>query len=296
MTQARTFEPLAPGAVSLICPSCRQALGFAPEACFCAGCQEAFPVVDGIPLFFNPADRARYRMSSNTAQEYYRNVSKDYGRSHHVNMPGAQRFLAEYETRLKPYLAPQGKLLEIGSGTGFATGIISRHVEAPVVTDASLEMLAENRNQHPHLTAICCATENLPFSDNSFDLVVGNNTFYLVPDKQAAAQSIARVLRKGGRLILSEMNPYHPLWPVMFTIKRRFFERTVYEIFPRQMAKRFGQADMVLEDYDFYSYTPYFASERLLRWLRRFQSIVGGTRALRRFTAIRIWYVIRKKG
>lgn len=247
----------------------------------------------GIPLLFNKADRELYRISEDTIQSYYRDVAEAYGESHHVALPGAQRFLADFESNLSKYITSESQVLEIGAGTGFGTNIVSKHA-SPAVIDASLEMLAINQKANPQLNMYACPTENLPFADNSFDVVIGNNTFYLVPDKQQGAKEIARVLKPGGRLLLSEMNPHHPLWPMMFTIKRRFFERTIYKCFPGQMKKRFGKVGMQLEDVDYYSYTPYFAGEGLLKITGAFQKLFGGVKLIRRFTAIRIWYVLKK--
>jgi len=47
--------------------------------------------------------------------------------------------------------------------------------------------------------------EQLPFEDSSFDVVISNCTLNLVPDKEAAYFEIARVLRSGGRFIISDV-------------------------------------------------------------------------------------------
>ena len=59
-----------------------------------------------------------------------------------------------------------------------------------VIADSSLEMLALNHEKHPDCVPICCPTEHLPFPDERFDVVFGNNTFYLVPDMDRAAVEI----------------------------------------------------------------------------------------------------------
>src|SRR5581483_9011653 len=102
------------------------------------------------------------------------------------------------------------------------------------------------------------------------------------------------VREPGGVFVISEMNPYHPLWPAMFTVKRRWFERSFYRLFPSKMRRRFARAGMTIEECDFYSYSPYFAGESLLKPLRVFERLFGGIKAVRRFTAVRIFYAIRK--
>ena len=58
----------------------------------------------------------------------------------------------------------------------------------------------------------------------------------------------------------------------------------------------FAPFRLSLEDADFYSFTPYFASERLSRTMLAVGRVLGATRLTRRFGAIRIWYVLRKPG
>jgi len=47
--------------------------------------------------------------------------------------------------------------------------------------------------------------EQLPFEDSSIDVVISNCTLNLVPDKLAAYSEIRRVLRLGGRFIISDV-------------------------------------------------------------------------------------------
>jgi ubiquinone/menaquinone biosynthesis C-methylase UbiE len=278
----------------LISPDTGEALQRREDAYETANGARRYPIVDGMALLFSQELEAVYRRSTDTVQEYYRNVAQVYGRSHHVALPGARAFLALLEAKLARFIQPEHTVLEIGAGTGFATNVVMKLNPAPVLADASLEMLRVNLDAHPELTAVCCPTERLPFADASFDVVFGNNTFYLVPDKERAAREIARVLKPGGVLLLSEMNPHHPLWPLMFTLKRRWFERSFYALFPGMMRRRFARAGMQLEEHDFYSYTPYFAGETLLAGLAGVERAIGWSKSLRRFSAIRVFYALRK--
>jgi ubiquinone/menaquinone biosynthesis C-methylase UbiE len=283
------------GAMELLCPNSGARLTWTGSGFKSPDDRHQYPLVDGIALLFEESLRQKYRLSHDTVQEYYRRVPAKYAQDHHVGLAGARAFMDELEGRLRRYVKPQDSVLEIGSGTGFATDVLLRINESPVIADASLEMLALNHEKHPGCVPICCPTEHLPFPDERFDVVVGNNTFYLVPDMERAALEIARVLKKGGVFVISEMNPYHPLWPAMFTVKRRWFERSFYRLFPSKMRARFARAGMTIEECDFYSYTPYFAGEALLAPLRSFERLFGRFRTVRRFTAVRIFYAIRKR-
>ena len=55
--------------------------------------------------------------------------------------------------------------------------------------------------------------ENLPFDENSFDVIICSNSFHHYPNPQKFFDSAQRVLRPGGRLILQDYTAPGPiLW------------------------------------------------------------------------------------
>jgi SAM-dependent methyltransferase len=94
--------------------------------------------------------------------------------------------------------------LEIGAGTGYFTLNLLRAgvIEEAVATDVSPGMLRTLVRSARELgesveTAACEATE-LPFGDDSFDLVFGHAVLHHLPDLDAAFREFRRVLRPGG--------------------------------------------------------------------------------------------------
>ena len=96
------------------------------------------------------------------------------------------------------------RALEIGAGTGYFSlnllraGVIGR----AVATDISPGMLRKLERSAVELelpveTAACEASE-LPFADDSFDLVFGHAVLHHLPDLNAAFCEFRRVLRPGG--------------------------------------------------------------------------------------------------
>jgi ubiquinone/menaquinone biosynthesis C-methylase UbiE len=280
--------------LNLLCPNGCGRIDFDDSSLTCPVCHKNFPIINGIPVLFTNELNKKYRLSESTAQSYYRNVQHDYDQTHAVTASGAHLFLEDLERKLKAYLPKIKSVLEIGSGTGFATSCITKLAERTVITDASLEMLSINHARHPNNAAICCPSEALPFPDESFDLIFGNNTFYLVADKDKCALSIRDYLKPGGHFIISEMNPFHPLWPLRFLCSKRWFESSIYHIFPHQMKRRFESAGMKLKAVEYYSYTPYFASDQTIGFYRFIENTFGKIPLIRRFFAFRIFYVIEK--
>ena len=100
-----------------------------------------------------------------------------------------------------------GRSLEIGAGTGYFTLNLLRLglVRDAVATDISpgmLTTLAESaeRLRLPVETAVC-DSEELPFEDESFDLVMGHAVLHHLPDLDASFAEFWRVLRPGGRVV-----------------------------------------------------------------------------------------------
>jgi SAM-dependent methyltransferase len=94
--------------------------------------------------------------------------------------------------------------LEIGAGTGyFSLNLLRAGVlDSAVATDISPGMLAvldetASKLSLPVTTTVCEAVE-LPFEDDSFDLVFGHAVLHHLPDLEGAFREFRRVLRPGG--------------------------------------------------------------------------------------------------
>ena len=94
-------------------------------------------------------------------------------------------------------------VLELATGTGLiAKNIVNAaaHIEA---TDASVGMIAEAKrdNQSAKLHFSVQDMFRLPYTDESFDVVIVSNALHIVPKPEKALQEIKRVLKDDGVLI-----------------------------------------------------------------------------------------------
>ena len=105
-----------------------------------------------------------------------------------------------YPRELFERLAPEGRLLELGAGTGIATRELAARADV-VATDLGPRMLGRLHEHLPAVPVLVSRAEALPFADGSFDLVCGAQMWHWVDVPRAAAE-VARVLRPGGRLAL----------------------------------------------------------------------------------------------
>jgi ubiquinone/menaquinone biosynthesis C-methylase UbiE len=102
----------------------------------------------------------------------------------------------------------EGRVLELGAGTGANLELYPEAVEELVLTEPDPHMtkrlrakLAESGRAAEILEA---PAERLPVEDSSFDTAVVTLVLCTVPDPGAALAEIARVLKPGGRLLFLE--------------------------------------------------------------------------------------------
>jgi ubiquinone/menaquinone biosynthesis C-methylase UbiE len=101
------------------------------------------------------------------------------------------------------------RTLEIGSGTGYFTLNLMRAglIDEATCTDISPGMLSALSANAERLgldvRTVPTDAENLPFADESFDLVIGHAILHHIPDLGQAFREFARVLAPGGTVLFA---------------------------------------------------------------------------------------------
>ena len=107
---------------------------------------------------------------------------------------------------------PQGKLLEVGCSMGNDTFELAKRgfdVTGIDLTEKAIELAQERFAMYDMEGNFRVAdAENLPFSDNTFDVVYSFGVLHHTPDTAGAIEEIRRVLKPGGKASIMLYNTY----------------------------------------------------------------------------------------
>lgn len=123
-----------------------------------------------------------------------------------VRLSMRNELLIPYRRRVVP--AAEGRVLEIGVGSGCNLPLYSQHVREVIGLDPSAKLLDMAREaarpvSRP-ITLLGSSAEMIPLDDASIDTVVSTWTLCSIPDATRALGEIRRVLKPSGRLLFAE--------------------------------------------------------------------------------------------
>lgn len=102
----------------------------------------------------------------------------------------------------------QGKVFVDGCGVGAYLNRLAPQAEYALGIDVEFARVKETHQLQ--LDAACSVAEHLPFSSNSFDLILSHEVLEHVQNDQEAIREIVRTLKPGGRLVLFCPNRGYP--------------------------------------------------------------------------------------
>lgn len=145
------------------------------------------------------------RYAGNPAENYQRHFVPDIGE------PFARRIVAAATLRRGE------RVLDVACGTGVAARLAAEATGSPGsiagidVNPAMVDVARATGAQGSGIEWHEGAAENLPFDDESFDVVVSSLGFQFFSDKPTALREMRRVLTPGGRISVGTTGPTPPL-------------------------------------------------------------------------------------
>src|SRR5437867_1819430 len=111
--------------------------------------------------------------------------------------------LPTYEAALeRTGLEPGWRVLDVGCGAGAFLRLVAERGCVPHGIDASEALIAFARTRLPNANLRVGEMEDLPWRDDSFDLVTGFNSFFFANDMLAALREAGRVAKPGAPVVI----------------------------------------------------------------------------------------------
>ncbi|MCY4401312.1 MAG: class I SAM-dependent methyltransferase [Candidatus Poribacteria bacterium] len=170
-------------------------------------------------------------------------------------------YLRHYVDLVIRYAPSGSKILDLGCGNGISARQFNQAGYDVVGTDISPLFLAEARNwENPKLRYQVCDVVELPYENDSFDVICSNELIEHLPDVESALTEMVRVVRQDGRIVLSGPNLCSPITPFLDWIRLMCggSGRPVWGETKRQAFQQFKQNSKLYLKKRFFTKTPNF--------------------------------------
>lgn len=115
----------------------------------------------------------------------------------------------------KSYLRPEMSVADVGAGTGYLAAGLAPLVRQVYVLDGSpamLEIARQNLAKISNVTFQLADGDSLPLLEASLDAVFANMYLHHTPDPLVAIKEMARLVKPGGRLVITDMDAHPYSW------------------------------------------------------------------------------------
>ena len=120
---------------------------------------------------------------------------------------------------------PGDRVLDLAAGTGTSSEPFAAAGAQVVPCDFSFGMLAVGKERRPDLPFTAGDATQLPFADESFDVVTISFGLSNVVDTLGALTEMRRVVRPGGRIVICEFSA--PTWAPLRTVYSEYLMRAL---------------------------------------------------------------------
>ena len=185
------------------CPDCSNRL-VPVNACSyaCTGCERRYSIDSGVIVLL-PKQLDLNKQAEELTWQTHEHEGKD--KPAWMALVHKRDEIFHFITHIQTDINPKGNVLEIGSGSCWASSLIKMKTPGCriVASDVSPAALQKGMQVCSILGAIpdffiACDVERLPFNDGSFDLCFGNAIIHHLSDTVMGMAEVYRVLKQGG--------------------------------------------------------------------------------------------------
>src|SRR3989338_1454770 len=126
------------------------------------------------------------------------------------------------------------KILDLACGSGGLTRKLKKNATSSIIfaIDSNEKAVQYARKRDKNISGLMYTAgnaESIPFKDDFFDIVIGLDMLDHVPNYKECMREINRVLKKGGKLVLTVENHYS-LWPIVEFLWDKFGRGREYRL------------------------------------------------------------------
>jgi SAM-dependent methyltransferase len=231
--EARRKEPSGverdPALESLLrCPSCGGEFAIDGDRAACKGCAKTFAREEGIWRLFQPSEPFDGDVTQLVKGFYEEHPFPGYDEDESLRSLMDKARKGVYARLLGEQLPSNARALEVGCGTGQLSNFLGIGCRTVVGADLCLNSLrlAEGFRSRHDLRRVRFLQMNLfrpAFAPGSFDVVLCNGVLLTTTDPRAGFESIARLVKPGGHIVIGLYNTYGRL---AVDSRRVFFRMT----------------------------------------------------------------------
>lgn len=174
----------------------------------CTSCNVKYPITeDNIPIMWDSDIRAILTKSGSDAQEtisanlkIYDSISDNYD-EHSRNDPRLPIKLRNAAQRVLGKVMSPKLHLDFGCGPGQVIGWLKPLGLQQVGLDISLNNL-RNARKHTGCMVVCASACNMPFENETFDIVTESSALHHIPDWKKAVSEAIRICNKPGGVVI----------------------------------------------------------------------------------------------
>jgi ubiquinone/menaquinone biosynthesis C-methylase UbiE len=174
-----------------------------------------------------------------TREEYNRDFFNRWAREYdHFRISRWFRYTQELTLQQLDW-RPDGKLLDVGCGTGHAVVLAASRLPqgkacgidvSPAMVGAAISKIPRELAERVEFRE--AGAEHIPYDDSEFDYVICTNSFHHYHEPQQALGEMRRVLKAGGALVIFENAPDLSLYTWAWDKVLRMFEKGHVRYYP----------------------------------------------------------------